>query len=158
MVVWMVLPTPGRPVAAYARVARDGTAGLRAELRPGGLPGADERQDGVGPTGSRNGRSRNRRGDPRDVGRSGRPRGPDPRSHEPIAFVDLRPPAEFGRGRLPHARSIPLGEPRRRYAEIPRVELAEELVVLDNESVRLVLVTDPTGRSGSGRCCSSAAT
>lgn len=42
---------------------------------------------------------------------------------QPIAFVDLRPPAEFAQGRLPHARSIPLGELRRRYAEIPRVEL-----------------------------------
>ena len=46
---------------------------------------------------------------------------------QPIAFVDLRPPAEFARGRLPHARSIPLGQLRRRDAEIPRAELAEEL-------------------------------
>lgn len=42
---------------------------------------------------------------------------------QPLAFVDLRPPAEFARGRLPRARSIPLGELRRRYPEIPRTEM-----------------------------------
>jgi len=42
---------------------------------------------------------------------------------QPITFVDLRLPAEFARSRLPHARSIPLRELRRRYSEIPRAEL-----------------------------------
>lgn len=42
---------------------------------------------------------------------------------QPLVFVDLRPPADFSRGRLPHARSIPLPELRRRYQEIPRTEL-----------------------------------
>src|SRR5581483_2427604 len=39
---------------------------------------------------------------------------------QPLVFVDLRPAAEFARGRLPHALSIPLPELRRRYQEIPR--------------------------------------
>jgi rhodanese-related sulfurtransferase len=42
---------------------------------------------------------------------------------QPLVFVDLRPAAEFSRGRLPHALSIPLPELRRRYGEIPRTEL-----------------------------------
>ena len=42
---------------------------------------------------------------------------------QPLAFVDLRPAADFARSRLPHARSIPLPELRRRYHEIPRAEL-----------------------------------
>jgi len=45
---------------------------------------------------------------------------------QPLVFVDLRPAAEFARGRLPHALSIPLPELRRRYQEIPR----DRLVVL----------------------------
>jgi rhodanese-related sulfurtransferase len=35
-------------------------------------------------------------------------------------FVDLRPPDEFRRERLPRAHSLPLSELRRRYAEVPR--------------------------------------
>ncbi|HJV55268.1 MAG TPA: rhodanese-like domain-containing protein [Methylomirabilota bacterium] len=42
---------------------------------------------------------------------------------QPLAFVDLRPAADFARSRLPHARSIPLPELRRRFHEIPRAEL-----------------------------------
>lgn len=38
---------------------------------------------------------------------------------QPI-FVDLRPAGEFRKSRLPGARSLPLSELRRRYAEIPR--------------------------------------
>lgn len=38
---------------------------------------------------------------------------------QPI-FVDLRPPADFVKGRLPGALSIPLSELRRRYDDIPR--------------------------------------
>lgn len=38
---------------------------------------------------------------------------------QPI-FVDLRPAGEFRKSRLPGARSLPLSEFRRRYAEIPR--------------------------------------
>jgi rhodanese-related sulfurtransferase len=37
-----------------------------------------------------------------------------------LAFIDLRPPEEFSRGRLPGARSVPLRELRRHYAEVPR--------------------------------------
>lgn len=37
-----------------------------------------------------------------------------------LIFVDLRPPEEFTRGRLPSARSIPLRELRRRHGEVPR--------------------------------------
>lgn len=37
-------------------------------------------------------------------------------------FVDLRPTTQFAHGRLPRALSIPLGELRRRYHEIPRTE------------------------------------
>lgn len=37
-----------------------------------------------------------------------------------LVFVDLRPPEEFTQGRLPGARSIPLRELRRHYAEVPR--------------------------------------
>jgi len=40
--------------------------------------------------------------------------------------IDLRPAAEHQQGRLPGARSIPLGELERRWAEIPR----DRLVVL----------------------------
>lgn len=39
---------------------------------------------------------------------------------ERLLFIDLRSTDEFGRGRLPGARSLPLRELRRRYAEIPR--------------------------------------
>jgi len=35
-------------------------------------------------------------------------------------FIDLRPAEEFRKGRLPEARSLPLTELHRRYAEIPR--------------------------------------
>lgn len=37
-----------------------------------------------------------------------------------LIFIDLRPAEEFGRGRLPGARSVPLQELHRRYAEVPR--------------------------------------
>ncbi|HEV8310747.1 MAG TPA: rhodanese-like domain-containing protein [Methylomirabilota bacterium] len=36
------------------------------------------------------------------------------------ALVDLRPAAEYQKGHLPGARSIPVGELRRRFHEIPR--------------------------------------
>lgn len=39
---------------------------------------------------------------------------------ERLIFVDLRPPDEFQRGRLPAARSLPLRELRKRYQEVPR--------------------------------------
>ena len=39
---------------------------------------------------------------------------------EPPIFIDLRPAGEYERGRLPGARSLPIQEFRRRYAEIPR--------------------------------------
>lgn len=39
---------------------------------------------------------------------------------EPLIFVDLRPADEFRRERLPKARSLPLMEILRRYAEVPR--------------------------------------
>jgi len=35
-------------------------------------------------------------------------------------FVDLRPVEEFKKGRLPGARSLPISEMRRRFAEVPR--------------------------------------
>jgi rhodanese-related sulfurtransferase len=38
-------------------------------------------------------------------------------------FVDLRPPEEFKKGRVPGARSLPLAELRRRHAEVPRAGL-----------------------------------
>lgn len=37
-----------------------------------------------------------------------------------LIFIDLRPAEEFAQGRLPGARSIPLRELSRRYAELPR--------------------------------------
>ncbi len=37
-----------------------------------------------------------------------------------LIFIDLRPVEEFGQGRLPGARSVPLQELHRRYAEVPR--------------------------------------
>ncbi len=39
---------------------------------------------------------------------------------EPLIFLDLRPLDEFKRERLPKARSVPLRELLRRYAEVPR--------------------------------------
>lgn len=39
---------------------------------------------------------------------------------EPLIFVDLRPAEDFKRERLRAARSVPLLELRRRYAEVPR--------------------------------------
>ncbi len=39
---------------------------------------------------------------------------------EPLIFVDLRSPDDFKRERLPKARSLPLRELLRRYAEVPR--------------------------------------
>ena len=38
---------------------------------------------------------------------------------EPVVFVDLRKPAEYGAGHLPGARSVPITELDRRYREIP---------------------------------------
>ena len=35
-------------------------------------------------------------------------------------FIDLRPVEEFRKGRLPRARSLPISELRRRFAEVPR--------------------------------------
>lgn len=37
-----------------------------------------------------------------------------------LIFVDFRPAGEFRRSRLPGARSLPLSELHRRYAEIPQ--------------------------------------
>ena len=37
-----------------------------------------------------------------------------------LIFVDIRPADEFRKGRVPGARSLPLTEFRRRYAEVPR--------------------------------------
>lgn len=39
---------------------------------------------------------------------------------ERVEPLDLRAPAEFVAGRLPRARSLPLGELRERVAEVPR--------------------------------------
>lgn len=39
---------------------------------------------------------------------------------EDVIVIDLRPPEAFRAGHLPHARSLPIGELRRRAAEIPR--------------------------------------
>jgi rhodanese-related sulfurtransferase len=39
---------------------------------------------------------------------------------EEVLVIDLRPPDAFRAGHLSHARSLPLGEIRRREAEIPR--------------------------------------
>ena len=39
---------------------------------------------------------------------------------EPVEPVDLRSATEFGAGRLPRARSLPLGELRDRVDEVPR--------------------------------------
>jgi rhodanese-related sulfurtransferase len=39
---------------------------------------------------------------------------------EEIVLIDLRPPEAFRTGHLSHARSVPLGEVRRRETEIPR--------------------------------------
>jgi rhodanese-related sulfurtransferase len=39
---------------------------------------------------------------------------------EDMVVIDLRPPEAFRFGHLPRARSLPLGEVRRREAEIPR--------------------------------------
>ena len=38
---------------------------------------------------------------------------------EPVVFVDLRKPAEYGAGHLPGALSVPITEVDRRYREIP---------------------------------------
>ena len=38
---------------------------------------------------------------------------------EPVVFVDLRKPAEYGAGHLPGAISVPITEVDRRYREIP---------------------------------------
>jgi rhodanese-related sulfurtransferase len=39
---------------------------------------------------------------------------------EPLIFIDLRPSGEFEKGRLPGARSIPVAEVQKRFAEIPK--------------------------------------
>ncbi len=39
---------------------------------------------------------------------------------EKIAFIDLRPAAQFGQGRLPGARSIPITELPKRLSEVPK--------------------------------------
>lgn len=40
-------------------------------------------------------------------------------SRQPVVVVDLRAPAEYAAGHLPGARSVPIAELDRRYAEIP---------------------------------------
>lgn len=40
---------------------------------------------------------------------------------ENIVFIDLRAASEYGQGRLPKARSIPVTEMEKRWNEIPRV-------------------------------------
>jgi len=40
-------------------------------------------------------------------------------SRQPVVVVDLRSPRDFARGHLPGARSVPLAELERRFAEIP---------------------------------------
>jgi rhodanese-related sulfurtransferase len=47
-------------------------------------------------------------------------------AHERVVLIDLRPAADYAKGRLPGARSVPAGELRRRHADIPR----DGLVVL----------------------------
>jgi rhodanese-related sulfurtransferase len=39
---------------------------------------------------------------------------------EKVQFVDLRPEAEFRKSRLPGARSIPIDQMAKRFAEVPR--------------------------------------
>lgn len=39
---------------------------------------------------------------------------------EKITFIDLRPVADFGRARLPGARSIPVAELSKRLSEVPK--------------------------------------
>jgi rhodanese-related sulfurtransferase len=41
-------------------------------------------------------------------------------AREDVVVIDLRPPEAFRAGHLPHARSLPLGELRRRAGEVPR--------------------------------------
>lgn len=40
-------------------------------------------------------------------------------AREDVVVIDLRPPEAFRAGHLPHARSLPLGELRRRAVEVP---------------------------------------
>jgi rhodanese-related sulfurtransferase len=44
----------------------------------------------------------------------------DREAGEEVVVIDLRPPDAFRTGHLSHARSVPLGEMRRREAEVPR--------------------------------------
>jgi rhodanese-related sulfurtransferase len=39
---------------------------------------------------------------------------------EQLVFIDLRPPGDFAKSRLPGARSIPIAEVQKRFAEIPK--------------------------------------
>lgn len=39
---------------------------------------------------------------------------------EDVVVIDLRPPEAFRAGHVPHARSLPIGELRKREAEVPR--------------------------------------
>ncbi|HWP56844.1 MAG TPA: rhodanese-like domain-containing protein [Candidatus Acidoferrales bacterium] len=39
---------------------------------------------------------------------------------EPVVLIDLRPPGEFAKARLPGARSIPVDELQKRFTEIPK--------------------------------------
>jgi rhodanese-related sulfurtransferase len=41
-------------------------------------------------------------------------------AHEEMVVIDLRPPEAFQAGHVPHARSLPLPDLRRRAAEVPR--------------------------------------
>lgn len=39
---------------------------------------------------------------------------------EDVVVIDLRPPEAFRAGHVPHARSLPIGDLRKREAEVPR--------------------------------------
>ena len=60
---------------------------------------------------------------------------------ERLVLVDLRSRAAFGKGRLPGARSVPLGELARRTAEVPRsgrVILYGETIIEASEAAKLL--------------------
>lgn len=60
---------------------------------------------------------------------------------ERVVLVDLRPPGAFRAGRLPGARSVPLGELPTRLAEVPRrgrVVLYGESIVEASEAATLL--------------------
>jgi ArsR family transcriptional regulator len=60
---------------------------------------------------------------------------------ERLVLVDLRSAPEFGKGRLPGARSIPLADLERRAAEVPRsgrVILYGETIIEASEAAKLL--------------------